>query len=168
MRYIIIICVALIVILGFVFISTFTVSEREYVVMTQFGKPTRTISTSGLYFKQPGFFETANRIDRRTHVFTSQPIQLLLGDKNPIVLTCYVCWRVHNPLLFFQSLLNAEIATQKLGDMVNSQLGSVLGDFTLSNIINTTTTEVKISTIEGLILKNTNVRTQEKYGIEVV
>ena len=168
MRSVIIICVALVVILGFVFISTFTVSERECVVMTQFGKPTRTISTSGLYFKQPGFFETANRIDRRTHVFTTQPIQLLLGDKNPIVLTCYVCWRVRNPLLFFQSLLNAEIATQKLGDMVNSQLGSVLGDFTLGNIINTKQTEVKISTIENLIFKNTNVRTQEKYGIEVV
>jgi len=168
MRYIFIIFGVLVVILGFVFMSTFTVSERDYVVLTQFGKPTRTVSTSGLYLKQPGFLETANRIDRRTHVFTTQPIQLLLGDKNPIVLTCYVCWRVRDPLLFFQSLLNAEIATQKLGDMVNSQLGSVLGEFTLGNIINTTPTEVKISTIEDRILKNTNVRTKEKYGIEVV
>ena len=168
MRYIFIIGVILIVILGFVFISTFTISEREYVVLTQFGKPTRTISASGLYFKKPGFLETANRIDRRIHVFTTQPIQLLLGDKNPMVLTCYVCWRVHNPLLFFQSLVNTEIATQKLGDMVNSQLGSVLGDFTLGNMINTTPTEVKISTIEDQILENTNVGAQEKYGIEVV
>jgi len=168
MRYIFIICVALVVILGFVFMSTFTVSERECVVLTQFGKPTRTISTSGLYFKQPGFLETVNRIDRRTHVFTTQPIQLLLGDKNPIVLTCYVCWRVRDPLLFFQSLVTAGIATQKMGDMVNSQLGSVLGDFTLGNIINTNPTDVKISTIESRILENTNVRAQDKYGIEVV
>ena len=168
MRYIFIICVALVVILGFVFMSTFTVSERECVVLTQFGKPTRTISTSGLYFKQPGFLETVNRIDRRTHVFTTQPIQLLLGDKNPIVLTCYVCWRVRDPLLFFQSMVNAGIATQKMGDMVNSQLGSVLGDFTLGNIINTNPTDVKISTIEDRIVKNANVRAQDKYGIEVV
>jgi len=84
------------------------------------------------------------------------------------VLTCYVCWRVRDPLLFFQSLLNPEIAIQKLGDMVNSQLGSVLGDFTLSNVINTKPTEVKISTIEDRILKNTNVGTKEKYGIEIV
>lgn len=168
MRYIVIICGTIIVILGLLFMSTFAVSEREYVVMTKFGKPTRTISVSGLNFKLPGFLETANRIDRRAHVFTTQPIQLLLGDKNPIVLTCYVCWRVHNPLLFFQSLVNAEVATQKLGDMVNSQLGSVLGDFTLANIINTIPSEVKIPTIEERILKNTNVRAQEKYGIEVV
>jgi len=168
MRYIFIICIILAVILGLVFMSTFTVSEREYVVVTQFGKPTQTISTSGLYFKRLGFLETVNRIDRRTSVFTTQPIQLLLGDKNPIVLTCYVCWRVREPLLFFQSLISAEIATQKLGDMVNSQLGAVLGDFKLGNIINTTPAEVKISEIENRILKYTNIRTQEKYGIEVV
>jgi membrane protease subunit HflC len=168
MRYILIICIMLVVILGFFFMITFTASEKEYVVLTRFGKPTRTISTSGLYNKLPGFLETVNRIDRRTHVFTTQPIQLLLGDKNPIVLTCYVCWRVRDPLLFFQSLVNAGIATQKLGDMVNSQLGSVLGKFTLGNIINTIPTEVKISTIEDLILENTNVGAQEKYGIELV
>lgn len=168
MRYILIICIMLVVILGFIFMITFTASEKEYVVLTRFGKPTRTISTSGLYNKLPGFLETVNRIDRRTHVFTTQPIQLLLGDKNPIVLTCYVCWRVRDPLLFFQSLVNAGIATQKLGDMVNSQLGSVLGKFTLGNIINIIPTEVKISTIEDLILENTNVGAQEKYGIELV
>ena len=59
MRHVfIIISVMLVIILGVVFVSTFTVSEREYVVLTQFGKPTRTIRTSGLNFKLPGFLET--------------------------------------------------------------------------------------------------------------
>jgi len=168
MRYTSIICATLIFILVVVFTSVFTVSEREYVVLTRFGKPTTTISKAGLHWKLPGFFETINRIDRRTHVFTTQPIQLLLGDKNPVVLTCYVCWRVHNPLLFFQSLVNAGIATQKMGDMVNSQLGSVLGEFTMDNIINTNPSMIKLATIEERILGNTNVKTKEKYGIEMV
>ncbi len=38
----------------------------------------------------------------------------------------------------------------------------------MGNIINTTPTEVKISTIENRILENTNVGAQEKYGIELV
>jgi len=159
--------VVLVIIFGIV-LSTFTVSEREYVVLTQFGKRTRTITGSGLYRKRPGFLETVNRLDKRTHVFTTQPIQLLLGDQNPIVLTCYVCWRVRDPLLFFQSLVTGEIAAQKLGDMINSQLGSVLGDYSLSNIINTAQQEIKITEIEDRILKNTNERTKEKYGLEVV
>ncbi len=153
---------------GLAAVSTYTVSEREYVVLTQFGKPIRTVSETGLYLKRPGFLETANRIERRTHVFNTQPIQLLLGDQNPIVLTCYVCWRVRDPLLFFQSVVTAEIAAQKLGDMVNSQLGNTLGDYRLESIINTTPGRVKLSEIEDKILKSTNAKTRDKYGLEVV
>jgi membrane protease subunit HflC len=101
-------------------------------------------------------------------VFNTQPIQLLLGDQNPIVLTCYVCWRVRDPLLFFQSVVTVEIAAQKLGDMVNSQLGNTLGDYRLANIINTTADQVKLAEIEERILTSTNEKTRGKYGIEVV
>ncbi len=168
MRVIIFLSTAIAVIILFIFQSSFTVSEREYVVLTQFGKPTATISSAGFHWKRPGFLETANRIERRNQTFTTRPIQLLLGDKNPIVLTCYVCWRVREPLLFFQSLVNAEVAVQKLGDMVNSQLGNALGDFRLNNIININPEEVKIAELEDRILSNTNTRAQEKYGIKVV
>ncbi len=153
--------------IGLAAVSTFSVSEREYAVLTQFGKPIRTLSEPGLYFKRPGFLETVNRIDRRLHVFTTQPIQLLLGDKNPIVLTCYVCWRVSDPLLFFQSVITVPIAEQKLGDMINSQLGSVMGGYGLTHIINTDPARVKLAEIERKILENINVKTREKYGIEV-
>ncbi len=153
---------------GLAGVSTYAVSQGEYAVLTQFGKPSRTVEEAGLYFKRPGFLETVNRIERRTHVFSTQPIQLMLGDQNPIVLTCYVCWRVRDPLLFFQSVVTVDIAAQKLGDMVNSQLGNTLGDYRLANIISTTPEQVEIAGIEAKVLESTNVKTREKYGIEVV
>ncbi len=151
-----------------VYISSFTVSEREHVVLTQFGKPARTITRAGLNWKRPGLLETVNRIDRRVHTFTTQPIQLLLGDKNPIVLTCYICWKVSDPLLFFQSLVSTDVAVQKLGDMVNSQLGNALGDYALSDIINTDPANVRLDDLENAIQTNTNSNARRKYGIEVV
>lgn len=168
MRYKISALLLLALLVGLTLLSVFTVSERESVVLTQFGKPSRTITDAGLHVKRPGFLETVNRIDTRTHVFTSQSIELLLGDKNPIVLTSYVCWKVSDPLLFFQSLINSDVATQKLGDMINSQLGGVLGEYTLQNIINTDPSRVMITEIEDKILQNTNRRAQDKYGIEIV
>ena len=168
MKYFFIIVLGVVLVGGLLFLSLLQVAEKEFVVLTQFGKPSRTIVTSGPHFKRPGFLETVNRIDRRINIFSTQPIQLMLGDKNPIVLTCYVCWRVSKPLLFFQSLVNSAIAIQKLGDMINSQLGNVLGNFILTDIINTDSDKVKISVIEEQILKNANARTVEKYGIEVV
>ena len=150
------------------YLSSFTLSENEYAVLTQFGKPAATITASGFHWKRTGFLETVNRIDRRMQTFTTLPIQLLLGDKNPIVLTCSVCWSVRSPLLFFQSLVTADVAVQKLGDMINSQLGSTLGDFTLNSIINTDPVKVALQDIETRILTATNESAQEKYGIEVV
>ena len=148
-------------------ISAFTVSEGEHAVVTRFGKPVKIIKAAGFNLKYPGFIDRVNRIDRRIHTFTTQPIQLLLGDKNPIVMTCYICWRVQDPLLFFQSIMTTDIAVQKLGDMVNSQLGNTLGDYSLNNIINTNLAEVKIVDLEKRIQKNTNMLAKKKYGIEV-
>jgi membrane protease subunit HflC len=152
----------------FCFLIMFTVSEKEYAIITRFGKPVRIIEHSGLQFKLPGFFETVNRIDRRINVFVTQPIQLLLGDKNPIILTCYVCWRVYNPALFFQSVTIVESAQQKLGDMINSQLGIVLGDYQLNQIINTDLQKGKLREIESRILKNANENVKSKYGLEIL
>lgn len=148
--------------------SIFIVSEREDVIVTRFGKPMEVITTPGFYFKRPGFFETINRIETRIHVFTTQSIQLLLGDKNPIVVSCYVCWQVHKPLLFFQSLVNADIVVQKLGDMINSHLGSVLGDYTLDNIINTDKQIIRCQEIEERICQQTNADATAKYGVKVM
>ncbi len=168
MKYIVGFIVATGLLLGCVYMNSFVVSQSEYVILTQFGKPVATIKSAGFNWRWLGFVQRANRIDRRTHTFTTQPIQLLLGDKNPIVLTSYICWQVSDPLLFFQALISTDIATQKLGDMVNSQMGNALGDFAIGNIINTNSSEVKLASLEERILKNTNSSAQKNYGIEVL
>lgn len=157
-----------IIIIGTCFYSVFTVSEKEYVVVTRFGKPVRTIDQAGFQLKLPGFFENINRIEKRAKVFTTQPIQLLLGDKNPLILTCYVCWKISDPLLFLQSLTTTEISEQKIGDMVNSLLGSTLGDYTIENIINVNSENVKLEEIEQKILASSREKAIEKYGIQMV
>jgi membrane protease subunit HflC len=167
MRHLLIACLVVVLGLGLLWVSSFTVSEREYVVLTQFGKPSGIITEAGFNWKRPGFLETVSRFDRRVQIFTTQPIQLLLGDKNPIVVTSYICWRIQDPLLFFQSLASKETATQKLGDMVNSQLGNALGDYSLSDIINTEAANVKLGVLETGILEKINSGASEKYGIEV-
>lgn len=168
LRHVLIAGLLIIVGLGLVYVSSYTVSESEYVILTQFGKPSGAVQEAGLHWKLPGFFETINRFDRRIHIFSTQPIQLMLGDKNPIVLTSFICWRIQDPLLFFQSLANTETATQKLGDMVNSQLGNALGELKITNIINTDSSEIKLEGLESAILQNINTGAMEKYGIEVV
>jgi len=148
--------------------SLFTVNEKEFVVVTRFGKPVKTLQQAGLYFKRPGFLETVNRIEKRAKVFKTQPIQLLLGDKNPLIITCYVCWKISDPLTFLQSLTSSDVVDQKIGDMVNSLLGSTLGDYTIENIISVRPELVKLEEIEARILEESEQKATEKYGIKII
>lgn len=148
--------------------SLFTINEKEFVVVTRFGKPVRTLEQAGLYFKRPGFLETVNRAEKRAKVFKTQPIQLLLGDKNPLIITCYVCWKISDPLTFLQSLTSSDIVEQKIGDMINSLLGSTLGDYTIENIINVQPELVKLEEIEAKILCECKQKATDKYGIKII
>ncbi|MBW2220562.1 MAG: protease modulator HflC, partial [Deltaproteobacteria bacterium] len=90
------------------------------------------------------------------------------GDKNPLILTCYVCWKVSDPLVFLQSLTTTEISEQKIGDMVNSLLGSTLGDYTIENIISIKPGSVKLGEMEKKILNASKEKAIAKYGIQII
>jgi len=164
-----VIIVCFVLFLGLIIsLSLFTVSENECVIITKFGQPTRVVEDAGLGIKWPGFIEKVNRIDKRINVFKTLPIQLLLGDKNPIIVTMFISWRVKDPVLYFQSVSVSENAERKLADMVTSQLGSVLGDYALDNIINTDSKQVQLGKIEFDIKTNCNQMAPVKYGVEVI
>ncbi len=166
MKILIVIVLVFLLALAGIWTCTFTVSEKEFAIVTEFGKKVETYKEAGLKTKFP--FQTVIRIDRRNNVFKSQPIELLLKDKNPIVVVCFICWRVDDPDLFIKSLITFDNARLKLGDMLNSQLGSVLGDYSLENIINTDGSSVKLLEIEERIEANLDAMVKENYGLEIV
>ena len=145
----------------------YAVIDYEVVIITQFGKPVRTVENAGLHFKLPGILEQVNRFDRRVDVFETAPTQLLLGDKKPIIVSCFVAWTVDAPLIFFQSVGSRESAVQKISDMVNSRLSIVLGEYTDEDIINTNADRVKLPDIETRMVAVTNQRARERYGIHI-
>ncbi len=148
--------------------AVFTVSEREAAIVTLFGDPVTTHQEAGLKVKAPLGIHQVIRIDRRLNVFETQVIQLMLEDRNPVIVTCFVTWKVVDPLAYYQSLGDATNAELKLGDLVNSEMGSVLGKYVLEDVINTKQDAVRLDEIEDQILANTATRAQETFGIEVV
>ena len=146
--------------------SLFTVKQGFSVIITQWGKPITTIEKAGLFPKWP--WQKVNTFDTRINCFEAQTLQLLLKDKNPIIVTCYIAWKLVDPELFFQSLNNVDNAKLKLGDMVNSQLGIILSDYEIDKIINTVPENVKLQEINNKLETEANIRTKSKYGIQIV
>ncbi|MDP8235390.1 MAG: protease modulator HflC [Candidatus Erginobacter occultus] len=168
MKKLLFIPVGLALIAALIALSVFQVSEGEIAIVTRFGDPVRIVREAGPHRKRPGFLEKVNRLDRRIQVFKPRPIQLMLKDQDPLIVTCYVSWRISDPLLFFQSLGTPELAELKLGDMVNARLGSVLGDYGLSQLINTDPELVRLIEVEAEVLEATNRQAREQYGLEIV
>jgi membrane protease subunit HflC len=148
--------------------AVFTVPEREVAIVSQFGNPKRIVEDAGIHLKAPLGVHQVIRIDRRLNVFETQVIQLMLGDRNPVVVTCYVAWRVSDPLRYYQSLGDATNAELKLGDLINAEMGTVLGLFELADVINTDAEQVKLGQIEQQIFDNAASRADQVFGIELV
>lgn len=167
MRTVVILAVVVAVVVLAASTVLFTVSQREYAIVTRFGALTQVITEPGLYRKWGSLFDRVTRIDRRLAIFQTRPIELLLGDKNPIILTCYVCWEVAEPVGFYRSLMTVDSANIKLRDMVQSSLGSVLSGYTLEDILGTDPTKVKLREIESKTQADFGQKASEKYGITI-
>ena len=116
--------------------SFFIVRESEFVLVTQFGRIVKERTKSGLYYKIPLGIQKVNRMDKRLMVFETAPTTYILGDKNPLVISCYVCYRIKNPKLVIRRFVTIDSLKQQLDDMLVSQLGNELGRFKIDNIIN--------------------------------
>src|SRR6201987_4298585 len=79
----------------------FSVRETEFVLVTQFGRPVRTVTEAGLNAKWP--FQTAIYFDRRLRTYNPRPSEFLTRDKKNVVIENYVVWKIQDPGRFVQT-----------------------------------------------------------------
>jgi len=165
MRWGIIVLIILLALLAYS--SLFVVKAGQCVIITQFGKTIRVIQEPGLYLKLPWILHTVNRLDARMNTFKTNPIQLLLGDKNPIIMTLYVVWAIDKPSVFFEAIGSKDLAVSKINDMINSELSEKLSAYKLDNIINVNQDKVKIAELEERMQASADNKARKNYGIRI-
>jgi membrane protease subunit HflC len=153
-----------IIVLGLIvfFTTVFIVDEREQVVILQLGKPVRTITEPGLYFKLPIPFQNAVTFDDRLLEYDVAPEEVLSKDKKTLIVDNYVRWRISDPLLFLKTVQAIPNAVTRLDDIVYSELRQELGKHNMSEIIFETREEIME------IVTKASDKSTDQYGIEVV
>jgi membrane protease subunit HflC len=114
---------------------SFTVTEVQQVVVTQFGEKIRVITEPGLYFKYPDPIQKTNYFDKWLLEYDAEPEQIFTRDKKMLVLDNYARWRIIDPYLFMQSLQTVDRALKRLRDIVKSELLKELGRHELSEVV---------------------------------
>src|ERR1700688_378808 len=156
--------IAAILILGY--LTFFSVRETEFVLVTQFGRPVRTVTEAGLNVKWP--FQTAIYFDRRLRVYNPRPSEFLTRDKKNIVIENYVVWKIQDPDRFVQTVGDATAAEMRLHDIIWSGLSAALGTHDLDSIVGTEPEKVQTAAMLDSLTALTDRAALEQYGINVV
>jgi len=156
------------VLIGITTTATFTVSQNEYAVVTQFGKPVETITEPGLNFQWPVPIQRVNRFDRRLQLHQGLLMEILTKDKKNIALRCMVIWKISDPGVFFVSVGAMDAAAQKLDDLLTSKGAGAVGDFNFDQLISVDK-EIQIPTLEKRIEGELSDRFKTGgYGMEII
>ena len=118
--------------------SLFTVSEKEQVIITQFGKPVGDpITTAGLKFKLP-FIQKSNPIEKRILEWDGSPSNMPTKDKLYIAVDLFARWRITDPLQYFLRLRDERSAQSRLDDILGSETRNAVAKHELIEIVRTT------------------------------
>ena len=128
----------IIVVIGLLTLNStvYTVNEINQVVITELGRPIKTVKKPGLYIKKP-FIQKANRFEDRLLEYDAAARRCVTEDKKYIFLDNYARWRIVDPLLFLKTVRNEVGAYARLDDIIYSVLREEVGKYNMMEIIRT-------------------------------
>jgi membrane protease subunit HflC len=149
-----------------VWASTYTVAETDLVIVTMFGRPTRSIAEAGLHLKWP--IESILRFDRRLIVYDPGSSEFLTKDKKNLVLGSAVCWRITDPTRFLQTVGDATGAEMRLHDLVWATLAADVGRVDLAELLSVEPGRARVQALGDQVRTSATVETERRFGIAVV
>ncbi len=147
-------------------LTFFPVRETEFVLVTQFGRPVRTVTQAGLNVKWP--FQTAIYFDRRLRIYNPRPSEFLTRDKKNVVIENYAAWKIQDPTRFLQTVGDPVGAEMRLHDIIWSGISAALGAHDLDSIVGADPEQLQTSSIFDRLTALTDRAALEQYGIKVV
>ncbi len=162
---ILVILIAVVLVLSFV---SFQIRETEMALVTTFGRPTRSITEPGWYWKWPLPMQMVHKFDRRAHLYEGLMEETSTRGGEPIIVTTYVVWKVGDPQEFLEAMQDETGAEDQLKSLLRDTQNSVIGQHYFSEFVNSAREKIRFREIEDemyTILKNR--LSDKKYGMEV-
>ena len=94
-------------------------------------------------------------VSHKAAFYNPEAREYLTSDKKNILVDYFFIYRIVDPLQFYNVLKDRRIAEITVDNMVNSILGSSLGHFELSRLINTEVGKTEIDCLTATVAENT-------------
>ncbi len=144
--------------------SAFVVRVDQYAIVTEFGKPVRTIASPGLYFLVP-FVQQRQYLDKRILEWDDVPQEMVTRDKKRIFTSTFGRWRIKDPLRFFQNVREEAEAHKALDKIVGRSVRDVAGQHILDELVRDTNRPLEYSS-DVSVKKRKTIELPENSGRE--
>jgi modulator of FtsH protease HflC len=152
--------------LSIIYLSFYSVRETEFALVTQFGRPVRTVADAGLHAKWP--FQSILWFDKRLRIYNPRPSEFLTRDKKNLVIENYVAWRIDDPNRFVQTVGDTSAAEMRLHDIIWSGLSASLGTQDLESLVSASPDKLQTGSMLDLLTSNADRAAVDQYGIRIV
>ena len=98
--------------------SAYIVTEKDQVVVFQFGNPVKESKNPGLYFKAP-FIQDIKRFEKRILEWDGDPTVIPMSGDMFISVDTFARWTITSPEDFYKSVINESGAQSRLDDIIN-------------------------------------------------
>jgi modulator of FtsH protease HflC len=149
-----------------IYLSFYSVRETEFALVTQFGRPVRTVGDAGLHVKWP--FQSILWFDKRLRIYNPRPSEFLTRDKKNLVIENYVAWRIDDPNRFVQTVGDTQAAEMRLHDIIWSGLSASLGTEDLESLVSASPDKVQTGPMLDQLTSNSDRAAVNQYGIRIV
>jgi len=153
--------VVLAVALLFALSCFYTIGQTEQAVLLQFDAPREIVTEPGLHVKIP-WVQQVEYIDKRLLNLDAPAEEVIAQDKKRMVVDAFARWRIVDPLRFYQTLTNTDIAQTRLAPILSSDVRQVLGSHDFAVVLSGERAQLMHD-----IRDNMNLETG-RFGIEIV
>ena len=131
--------VAALAVLVLVLNTFYVVGEREQALVLRLGNPVRVVNVgtrhqAGLKMKAP-FVENVVKFDKRNLAIENEEEEIISADRERLVVDAFLRYRISDPLQFFRTLRDEQIAGDRLERLLTSSLREVLGRSVSNDIV---------------------------------
>ncbi len=117
--------------------AIYVIPEGQQAIITQFGKPVRTVTEAGPYWKTP-FVQEVHRLEKRLLPWDGEPEDMPTKDKRRIFIDVWARWRIVGPLKFYKAVRTEVNGQRRLDELINSAVRGVIAKNNLINAVRTT------------------------------
>jgi len=142
--------------------ALFTVHQTQLALVLQVGEPREVVSTPGLHVKLPWPFQNVLYLDKRVLVLDLPAEEVIAQDRKRLVVDAYARWRITDPLRFYQSLTDEDVANVRLQPILGSNVRRILGSQTFAAVLSGERAKLMVDIRNGMNAE------AKGFGIQVV